>query len=351
MTSAEYRRPPRLCKGAGLLFPGLLLLLAACSQPPPLQSLEGRTMGTYWQVRLAAGTTATPLPQLRAEIEAVLEAVNSEMSTYREDSVIARFNRAQAGETVELPEGFARVLGVALALAEETGGAYDPTVGALVNLWGFGPEGVRQDPPDAAAIAALRGRVGWQRLIFDPVTRRLKQPGGIYLDLSSIAKGDGVDRVVDLLARHGVASAMVDIGGDLRTHGLRPDGSAWRIGIERPDPGSREVQTILELPRPLAVATSGSYRNFFEHGTRSYSHTIDPRSGEPVQHALLSVTVLATTCLEADALATALSVLGPEAGLDFAHRRDLAVLLIVAEGDDVREIATPAMQALLGAAP
>jgi FAD:protein FMN transferase len=349
MTSAEPLRRAWLLVGAALLL--CLGLLAACSRPPQLQTLEGRTMGTYWQVRLAASATATPLPVLRAEIEAVLEAVNAEMSTYREDSVITLFNRAEAGEAVELPEGFARVLGAALALAQQTGGAFDPTVGPLVNLWGFGPDGNRMAPPSADAIAEARARVGWQRLGFDRAQRRLTQPGGLYLDLSAIAKGDGVDRVIELLQRHGVQSAMVDIGGDLRTLGQRPDGSPWRIGVERPVPGTREVQTVVALPRPQAVATSGSYRNFFEHGARAFSHTIDPRTGEPVQHSLVSVTVLADTCLEADAWATALSVLGPEEGLDFARERGLAVLLITVEDGQVREIATPAMQTLLESTP
>ncbi|MCG6116691.1 MAG: FAD:protein FMN transferase [Aquimonas sp.] len=350
MTSVEHLRRARLLIGAALCL-CLLTLLAACSRPPQLQTLEGRTMGTYWQVRLAAGATGTPLPVLRAEIEAVLEAVNAEMSTYREDSVITRFNRAEAGEAVDLPEGFVRVLAAALALADQTEGAYDPTVGPLVNLWGFGPDGLREVPPEPEAIEQARARVGWQRLTFEPAQRYIVQPGGLYLDLSSIAKGDAVDRVLELLQHHRIDSAMVDIGGDLRTLGQRPDGSPWRIGIERPVPGSREVQSVLLLPRPLAVATSGSYRNFFEHGARAFSHTIDPRSGVPVQHALVSVTVLADTCLEADAWATALGVLGPEKGFDFARQRGLAVLFITADADQVREIATPAMQSLLGAIP
>jgi FAD:protein FMN transferase len=195
--------------------------------------------------------------------------------------------------------------------------------------------------------------VGWQRLAFEAGSRRLVQPGGIYLDLSSVAKGHGVDRVVEHLLSRGLRSAMFDIGGDLRVIGRRPDGRPWGIGIERPVEGVREVQTVVSMPADQALATSGSYRNFFRDGGRRFAHLIDPRTAAPVAHRLVSVSVLHASCTQADALATALSVLGPDAGMDFARLRKIAVLLLVAdEGGDtvatrVSERGTPGFMELL----
>lgn len=345
MTSAEPRRPgrPGLARFGTRLLAGLLagLVLLACSRPPEVHDLQGRTMGTYWKVRVAALPAGLALPELREEIEAVLEAVNAEMSTYREDALITRFNRAGEGEAFDLPPGFARVLSAALDLAAQTDGAYDPTVGPLVNLWGFGPDGMRASPPEQAKLDAARARVGWQRLVFDRASDRLVQPGEAYLDLSSIAKGDAVDRIVELLGERGVRSALVDLGGDMRAVGTRPDGSPWRIAVERPVPGSRDIHSVVGLPAGMAVATSGSYRNYFESGGRVFSHTIDPRTAEPVAHRVVSVTVVADTCLEADGLATALGVLGAEAGMAFARERGLAVLFLVADDDRVIDLSTP----------
>lgn len=318
----------------------LLLLLAACSQTPEPVTLNGATMGTTWTVRLGNIPAGVSVPALRAEIEATLERVNAQMSTYREDADISRFNRATAGEVLTVPEDFTRVLSAALALAEATGGAYDPTVGPLVNLWGFGPDPSLDRVPPEEQLAAARRQVGWQRILFDPGSGALTQTGGLMLDFSSIAKGYAVDRIAERLLQHGIDNHLVDIGGDLRTRGLRPDGRPWRIAIERPLVGSREIHSVLSLG-DLAMATSGSYRNFFRDQGRDFSHTIDPRSGYPVQHALVSVTVLHESCMQADALATALSVLGPDEGLAYAREHELAVLMLVAGDDAVDEIMTP----------
>ena len=337
---------------AAVPVPLLASWIAGCGQPPAVHTLQGQTMGTGWTARLGDPLPA-PLPVLRGEIEGQLEAVNAESSTWRVDSLISRFNQAPAGAEFELPPGFAAVLAAALTLARETDGAYDPTVGPLVNLWGFGPDGTRRAPPAAEAIAAARARVGWERLDFEPGSRRLVQPGGIYLDLSSIAKGHGVDRVVEHLLSRGLRSAMFDIGGDLRVIGRRPDGQPWQIGIERPVEGVRQVQTAVSMPADQALATSGSYRNFFREGGRRFAHLIDPRTAAPVAHRLVSVSVLHASCTQADALATALSVLGPATGMDFARAREMAVLLLVAdEGDDpaatrVSELGTPGFMELL----
>lgn len=322
--------------GAMALLPAAAALVAGCGKPPAIHTLEGPTMGTGWTVRLG-DPLPVALPVLRGEIERHLEAVNADMSTYRTDSLITRFNRAAPGEAVEISAGFAEVLAAALALARETGGAYDPTVGPLVNLWGFGPDGTRKAPPTAEQVADARARVGWQRLAFAPGQRQLVQPGGVYLDLSSIAKGHAVDRIADHLRARGLRSAMVDIGGDLGVIGHRPDGQPWQIGIERPVEGVREIQTIVAMPADQALATSGSYRNFFRDGGRRFAHLIDPRTAAPVAHRLVSVSVLHPRCTIADALATALSVLGPDEGMAFARARDLVVLLLVAEDADAAD--------------
>jgi FAD:protein FMN transferase len=330
---------------AGLL--GLVLLLAsACQQPYPVRVLQGSTMGTTWTVRLAGMPPELDEATLRGGIDAVLETVNAQMSTYREDSDISRFNQLPAGASLVLPDELMLVLRAALELAEDSGGAYDPTVGPLVNLWGFGAESLHDEAPAQAWIDEALARVGWQRLDWDRHSPLLVQPGGVYLDLSSIAKGYAVDRVLEYLVEQGVQGVLVDIGGDTRMRGRKPDGSAWRIAVEQPLPGPRAAQRVIE-PGDRAVATSGSYRNYFDDGDQRYSHTIDPRTGYPVQHDLLSVTVVHESCLQADALATALGVLGPEAGYAFAAQRGLAVLFLQQQDGSIVERMTPAFQDLI----
>lgn len=323
----------------------LLLSVAACERPREPITFTGATMGTVWTVRLADLPPGVSGPELRAVIEALLDQVNAEMSTYRADSVISAFNQAAPGEMVQLPAGFVAVLSEALYWAEVTDGAFDPTAGPLVNLWGFGPPARINQVPEPSAIAEAMARVGWRRLDYAPGQGHLVQPGDVYLDLSAIAKGWGVDEVAGYLLGLGVSGFMVDIGGDLRTHGRRPDGRPWRVAIERPRPGARELHDILEL-ETVALATSGDYRNFFEADGQHFSHLIDPRTGSPVAHNTLSVTVAAERCATADALATALSILPIDEAWALAMERDLAVLWLLSEGDDLVERVTPAFTQL-----
>ncbi len=322
----------------------LATLLTACDDTTDrLSQLSGPTMGTSWSVKFT-GTPEDGVPALKSAIEASLESINQEMSTYSPDSAISRFNSLAAGDTLVLPTDFAMVLSEALKLAEDTDGAYDVTVGPLVNLWGFGPDPDRFEPPAAEDIEAARQRVGWQQLTLED--RTLTQPGGVYLDLSSIAKGFAVDKVALLLEKAGISNYLVEIGGELRASGTKPQGQPWRVAVERPIPGVREVEKVIPL-RDRAIASSGDYRNFFEKDGKVYSHTLDPRTGRPVDHKLGSVTVLHSSCMTADGLATALTVLGPEEGLAFAEERELAVLFIVRTDNGVKEIMTPAFEALL----
>ncbi|MCH8542749.1 MAG: FAD:protein FMN transferase [Alcanivorax sp.] len=326
-----------------------VLLTTGCSKQP-IHKLSGPTMGTVWQVQVAGVPSGTSLEQLQSDIEALLDMVNRQMSTYIDDSDLSRFNQAEAGTWQRIPPDFAKVMSSSLHLAEISDGAFDPTIGPLVNLWGFGPEGRRHRAPDAEAIAEARRRVGWQRLETRDDGREIRQPGELYLDLSAIAKGYAVDRLGEYLDARGVEAWLVDIGGDMRARGVKPDGSRWRIAVERPSAGARQIHSVVE-PGDKAMATSGDYRNYFRDGGRQFSHTIDPRTAEPVSHELASVTVIHDNCMEADGYATLLTVLGPEEGLAFATAHDLAVLLIARdpsqEGEAFSEYMTDAFRRYL----
>ncbi len=323
-----------------------ILLLTACSRGPAPITLSGSTMGTYWTVRLASMPARVDAPGLRREIEALLDEVNAEMSTYRPDSVITAFNNARAGDVIDLPPGFAGVLGEALYWAEATGGAFDPTIGPVVDLWGFGPDGAIDVYPDPDELMRRLALVGWERLEFDPESARVQQPGGLRLDLSGIAKGWGVDVIAEHLQARGIDGFLIDIGGDLRVQGQRPDGQDWRVAIERPQPGRGEARSLIESSR-AAIATSGDYRNFVEFNGQRYSHLIDPASGRPIDHATVSVTAVAETCTTADALATALHVMPPDRALEFAIERDLAVLWLLVEDGELVEQSTPRFERLI----
>ncbi len=312
------------------------------AMPTASAALAGATMGTTWSARLALPRGRTEA-EARHAIQAALDDVVAQMSTWEPDSDITRYNRAATGWQT-LPAGFFHVLSHALALAEDSGGAYDPTVGPLVNAWGFGPHQRAFEPPSPSAIEAARTRCGWRRVQLDAQHQAALQPGGAYLDLSSIAKGYGVDRAAMALDALGITQYLVEVGGELRARGKRPDGQPWRVAIEVPDASDDHA---LALPlRDHSIATSGDYRRHAGSGDERYAHTIDPRTGLPVRNGLASVTVLHPGCMQADALATALTVLGEEEGLAYARRHELAALFILRERDAWRVVATPAFQAL-----
>ncbi|KRB02494.1 FAD:protein FMN transferase [Lysobacter sp. Root690] len=308
-----------------------------------MHELRGVTMGTRWSVKLIAAASA--LAALERGIQARLNEVVAQMSTWETDSHISRYNRAPAGSVHALPVEFAEVMDAALALAADTDGAYDPSLGALVDLWGFGPAGPSAHAPDAASLAHAREHVGWRRLRWNAATRELTQPGDACIDLSSIAKGYGVDRVANWLLQQGVSDCLVEVGGELRGHGRKPDGSAWRIAVEQPGGDDNEAAAVIALDG-LSIATSGDYRRYFDDDGQRYAHTLDPRSGRPIANEVASVTVLHAQCMHADALATALSVLGPHAGLAYANRKHLAALFVLRDGDSFITRATPAFVAL-----
>lgn len=313
-----------------------------------LATLGGRSMGTTWSVKLVAPRTRDLHP-LHAGIQTALDRVVAQMSTWEAGSDISRYNRASAGGWHHLPEDFQRVLHAALQIAQASGGAFDPTIGPLVELWGFGPSGGRRRVPSPEQIALASLRCGWQRLELDG--QRLLQPGAVSLDLSSIAKGFGVDCVHHALIKADIASALIEVGGELFGYGRKPDGSAWRVLVESaPDEeaGAALPPRVVALDG-LAVATSGDrWHRFDAEGTR-YTHTLDPRTGSPIAHAPAAVTVLARDAMHADAWATAMTVLGADAGLAYARNANLAVRFLTRQDGALSEAMSPAFEQHLAA--
>ncbi|MVW73057.1 FAD:protein FMN transferase [Bordetella sp. 15P40C-2] len=308
-------------------------------------ALAGATMGTTWSARLGLPPGVSPLDAKRAITEA-LDLVVAQMSTWDERSDLSRFNQAEVGWH-PLPEPCFHVLTRALHWAAETGGAYDPTVGPLVNAWGFGPPPYASEPPGPELLSALRQRCGWQHLRLDHDHRRAWQKGGVCIDLSAIAKGYGVDLAAQSLARLGVHDFLMEVGGELRSSGRRPDGAPWRVAVEFPD-GSEDHAMAIAL-QGRSIATSGDYRRYREDQMGRYAHTVDPRTGRPIANGVASVTVVHAACMDADALSTTLTVMGEQEGMDYAQSRGLAALFIVRDGQQLRMTASPAFEALLAA--
>ena len=271
-------------------------------------------MGTSWSVRFAA-PVGCDAKAVEAAIRARLDTIITEMSHWRADSLISGYNRAEPRSWHPLPPDFNRVIQGAIAIADRSQGAFDPTVGRLVDLAGFGPDPSLRDE-DERRVASARAASGWQRLRHHE--GRLLQPGGLALDLSGIAKGHAVDAVAELLHDQGMAHALVEIGGELAGRGIRPDGDPWWVDLE--DPPGVSLPRLRVALHGLAVATSGDYRRG--------RHTIDPRTGRSVSNGLRSVSVIHASAMLADAWATALTVLGPEAGLALANREALAARFV-----------------------
>lgn len=303
-------------------------------------------MGTTWSVNLVA-SKSVPLLNVLQDVQTELDRVVAQMSTWEADSDLSRFNHAPAGSWHGLPEDFFAVLSYALSVAEASNGAYDPTVGPLVNLWGFGPDPKRGAEPSAFELSAARARCGWRQVLLERGERRLFQPGGLSIDLSAVAKGFGVDLAARKLRACGVTDFLVEVGGELRGEGCKPDGTPWWVALERPPAeGTAPAETVAAL-YGLSVATSGDYRKFAEIGGRHLPHTIDPRTGRPIAGKPASVTVLHPECMRADALATAITVMGADEGMRFAEAQGLAALCLTRAGQGFEERMTPAFAAML----
>lgn len=297
-------------------------------------------MGTVWRVRYAQ----PPAPQPGSDadgvaraVQAVLDHVTREMSHWSPASDLSRFNAAPAGEWMTLPEGFAHVITVALDIAVKSDGAFDPTLGRLVDLWGHGPPGPCP-PPDDATLAAARASAGWRRLAWDATTRRLRQPGGAALDLSGIAKGHAVDAVADALRAAGLRHFLGEVGGELAGAGIKPNGDPWWVDLETP-PDATGIAPLRVALHGLSIATSGDY-------VRG-DHTIDPRTGRPLAGGPAAASVIASSTIAADGWATALAVAGRDRAAALATTHGLAARLLWRDGDGWREMVTPALASML----
>lgn len=316
-----------------------------------IHRLSGQTMGTHWSLRLANPDYLSMVP-VQVLLQQVFDDVIAQMSNWEADSVISRFNRSEPGQALVLPAECAHVLEAALHWAELSGAAMDPSMGGLVSLWGFGP---RQNPlqphqgqtPAAQEIARLLQTSGYQHLQWNAQTRQLRQPGGLELDFCGIAKGFAVDWAVHKLKAAGWAAGLLEIGGELRSWGQRPDERPWQVqlGTGAVTKTARDSEPLVVAIKDGAFATSGDFWHQFSVDGRRYSHTLDPRTGWPVAHDLASVTVFHAECMHADALATVLTVLGPDDGMDFARQHAIAAVLS-SHSDEVvadrRVLKTPA---------
>lgn len=343
------------------LFPCLacaaLLLEAAFAADLPVTAWQGRTMGSDYMVRIVDGKLSeAQVTALKAEVEAALIEVNRQMSNYQPDSELSRFNRAPVNEPFKVAPDFTRVARFALDLSRLSDGAFDPTLGPLINLWGFGEKAGEHVVPTAAALAAAKARTGWRHLTVTADGALVKDLPELALDLGAVAKGFGVDQMIRVLQRHGVENLYASIAGEVRVLGLNPRGTKWRLGISVPADHWREDQPMaagVEISNQ-ALSTSGDYQKFFlDAAGRRLCHIIDARTGTPVQHQLASVTVVAPDSMTADGLSTTLFVLGPDAGLKFIDARtDAAALFILRDKDGgFRQVASVGFARLTGYRP
>ncbi|MDO5054259.1 FAD:protein FMN transferase [Pasteurella oralis] len=310
-----------------------VLLLVACDKPAEMVTLTGKTMGTTYSVKYIDNGKLHVKPEaMHKGIEIILKDVNNKMSTYIASSELSMFNQnTQTDTPIEISTDLATVLAESIRLNKVTEGALDVTIGPLVNLWGFGPE--KRTTPEAMEeqLETRRAWVGIEKLTLTQQDDKFflqKAVPQLYVDLSSIAKGFGVDKVAAYVAEQGGDNYLVEIGGEIRAKGKNIEGKDWQIAIEKPSfDGSRAVSQIIGL-KDLAMATSGNYRNYFEENGRRFSHEIDPKTGYPIAHRLASITVLADSTMTADGLSTGLYVLGEEKALEVAEKYNLLVYLI-----------------------
>ena len=320
--------------------------VAGCARPAQA-TIRGLTMGTSYTVELAAPVDDAMRTRLAELIEAEFAAINRSMSTYDPESEVSKFNARQDLRWTPASRGLLEVLDRASQISAASQGAFDVTVGPLVDLWGFGPEVRPRQVPDEIAIERARASVGYHHVQADLSTGAIrKKDRRIHVDLCAIAKGYGVDRVAMVLDRQGIHDYLVEIGGELRARGTTAAGGRWRVGIARPVEHKHVVGEIVALEN-RAIATSGTTEDFFEQEGRHYSHIIDPKTARPVEHPPIAVSVVADTTMEADAWATALVVLGPERGYALAQARGLAVLFVTAAGNTFDVRATDAFRAHL----
>jgi thiamine biosynthesis lipoprotein len=336
----------------------LLLTLAVClsaaiwylRQPDgrkPVR-LSGATMGTTWSVVLGTKSAGADPAALQLLLQQQLDLINKQMSTYDPTSEVSRFNDSSSTDWFPVSAETALVVELAQEISRVSDGAFDITVGPLVDLWGFGPKPRSEKRPSDSEIAAARRLVGYRHLQVRrfPAAVRKDIPG-LKIDLSAIAKGYAVDKLADVLSSQGIGEMLVEIGGEMLIRGKNPEGKPWRIAVEKPQAGERGIEKIFQLT-DTGVATSGNYRNFFVEDGRRYGHTIDPAKGRPVRHRLASVTVLATTSARADALATALMAMGDERAVEFCRHKGVAAYMVLHQGEGTQTVMSDSFRTLAG---
>ena len=305
----------------------LVIFLFGCSNKPDIIEITGSKMGTTYSITVVADQL--PPDDLSQQIDRLLSKVDNSMSTYKDESEISRFNRLSIGQTQKISSEFAEVIRISQKIWHQSNGAFDPTIGPLVDLWGFGPVDREEQVPSSESIEQVLSNVGFESIILEDLT--LSKLRSVALDVSAVAKGYAVDLVANHLEMLALPDYLVEIGGEIRVSGTNPDGQPWRIALEQPQLFAA-VDRVIEIS-DRAIATSGDYRNYFEKDGVRYSHTIDPRTGMPIRHKLASVSVITESCAEADAWATAFAVMGAEQGKKLANQLGLAVYMLVREDD------------------
>lgn len=344
MTSVAKPKAMMALLRTGLFAVSFLLL--GCSPTPSYQKISGQTMGTTYHIT-ADISPDVDQKKLEQAIKAKLESINASMSTWRKDSLISQFNRAEAGSRVTVDDDFIAVLEISRTVYQASEGAFNPSVGALVKLWGFGPGQPLErfeKIPSAEEIKQAQTQVHFSSI--ENQGNTLIKTQAADLDFSAVAKGYAVDKIAEILRQYGVQNYMAEIGGEVATLGLNPKKQAWRIGIEAPSNIRGDVLRTVAVGEAY-MATSGDYRNFMQIDGKRYSHTIDPRTGFPIDHSLASVTVIANNVGLADAWATALTVVGKDLALQLAEQNQLAVYLIWYNEDTFETAYSSKMKAYL----
>lgn len=324
----------------------LAAALTGCLFSDTVETFGGPTMGSTYSVKYVRGSGMPDAEQVQPEVERILADIDRQMSTYRSDSDIERFNEAPGGTCMAMPEPVLTLVRAGDRLSQLSEGSFDLTLEPLLNLWGFGPKARAEKVPSAEELAAVREQFGYQHLSIQG--DQLCKDAPVQVDFNSIAAGYAVDRITERLQSLGLTSYLVEATGELKAVGKKPDGSPWRIAIEAPQSGERVAQKILALDG-YGVSSSGDYRNYFEENGRRYSHTLDPQTGAPISHKLAAVTVVHAETLQADGLSTLLMVLGPERGYAFAEREGIAAFFVTREGDGFVTRSTSAFDALFAA--
>lgn len=333
LRNSRMRAPAGFLKATALVF--VLAILAGCSQPEDWV-IQGSAMGTTYTIRISHPPGDLTRDELATLLAAEIERVEALMSTYRPESELSRFNASDSTDWVPVSDDTAIVVAAAQEISRLTNGAFDVTVGPLVDIWGFGPRMDVVGRPTDEDIAQALSHVGYHKLEvqLEPPALRKSDPL-LHVDLSAIAKGYGVDQAAQVLIDQGIEDYMVEIGGDLTAAGYNREGNPWRIAVERPIPGDRALLEVVAV-EDMAIATSGDYRNFFMQDGVLYSHTIDSRTGHPVTHKIASVSVRARSAMLADGWATALLAMG-ESGLEIATEQEIAALMVERDGDTLHE--------------